>query len=405
MINPLRLRNNIHSTEKSSAEKLKSKNEDKKIKKDLKKELLQNSNNYFSDDYFKAREKFRAAAKNKNMDCWSEKIQDDLTIDFAYRNPESEKLLIIVSGVHGVEGYAGSALQLIFLDKIYSQFKDSFAILLIHSYNPYGFKNNRRVNENNVDLNRNCLNNYSENRGIDKNLKDFFMKNEKIFFPNCPRQNKLIEESKYSFILAKTLLKHGVEGAIKAGAIGQNFYPKGVGFIGLGEEKSTKIFKETVNKFTSNFKKTILLDIHTGLGRKNNISAYAENPKNTEEFFALKKAFKNLKSRKLSKMGSLSHSGSITQYFYGNSKSKINVGIIMEIGTASNVSPTLSLATLSRANLEENQITHFGPKNKLEKARLKLKNVYLPNAKRHRKVILVKSEKFLKDFCKQTELL
>ncbi len=371
------------------------KNNSARYEKDIKK--------YFSEDYFEAREKFRNATKN--LITWSEKIEDGLTVDFAFSDSGKDKLIIIVSGVHGVEGYAGSALQIYYMDKIFSQFKNSFSVLLIHAYNPYGFRNNRRVNESNVDLNRNCLTNYKSDGAVDSKFKELFLKHKKIFSPGCPRKNNLIEESKYSVVLAKVLLKHGIEGAIQAGSLGQNLYPEGVGFIGLREEKSTKIFKETIDKFTRNYKKTILLDIHTGLGKRNSISSYCENPENSPEFISMKSVFKNLKSRKLSRISSLAHSGSITDYFYNNSKSATTISIIMEIGTVSHLSSALSLKALSSANLQENQITHFGPKAKLEKARLKLKRLYFPNSKRHRKLILSKSGKILRVLSGQIELL
>lgn len=360
---------------------------------------------YFSENYFDARTKFRLITSNENMASWSETVQEDLTMDFAFKDSGSDKLLIIVSGVHGVEGYAGSALQLLFMEKIYEKFNESFSLLVIHAYNPYGFCNNRRVNENNVDLNRNCLKDYNSINEGDEKFRALFLRHKKIFSPDSPRKNGLIEESKYSFALAKVLLKHGVEGAITAGSRGQNLYPKGVGFIGLQEEKSTRAFKDILVKFTPNFKKTILVDIHTGLGRRNSISAYAENPKSSAEFATIKKVMKGLKSRESSRISSLSHSGSITEYFYKNSKSKVNISLIIEIGTVSNLSSTLSLATLSRVNLEENQITHFGPRNKLEKARKNLRNAYFPNAKRHRRVILEKSGKLLEDLCCQIEIM
>jgi hypothetical protein len=399
MINPLRRKKQKIASNK----KIKSKISKIGIFTNQKNKLLEK---YFSQNYSEARDKFRAATAD--MTCWSEKIQGDLTMDFAFHAPEnysSDKLLILVSGVHGVEGYAGSALQLLFLDKIYSNFKNSFAVLLIHAYNPYGFNNNRRVNETNVDLNRNCLENYNSNSAVDKKFRELFLKHKEVFSPECPRRNKIIEESKYSFILAKVLLKHGIEGTIQAGSLGQNLYPKGVGFIGLNEEKSTKIFKDTINKFSPQFNKTILLDIHTGLGRRSSISSYAENSKTSPDFLLAKKALKNLKSKKLSKISSLSHAGSITQFFYNHSKSKENISIIMEIGTMSRVSPALSLAALSRANLEENQITHFGPKKKLEKARLNLKKAYFPDEKSYRKAILAKSEKLLINLSRQIELM
>lgn len=86
------------------------------------------------------------------------------------------------SGVHGVEGYAGSAIQLNFLqsllekvmgdswvywviycwdlntqDSVSEVLSDDFAILVIHVVNPYGMSWWRRWNENNVDLNRNLI--------------------------------------------------------------------------------------------------------------------------------------------------------------------------------------------------------------------------------------------------------
>jgi len=66
------------------------------------------------------------------------------------------RTLLISSGLHGVEGFAGSATQLQFLDKM--QFPpDDTAVVLFHSLNPYGMAWLRRVNEQNVDLNRNFL--------------------------------------------------------------------------------------------------------------------------------------------------------------------------------------------------------------------------------------------------------
>ena len=71
---------------------------------------------------------------------------------------KSGKVLLSSSGVHGVEGYPGSAIQLAVMDDLSKQdpFKDH-AIIFIHAVNPYGMAWWRRFNENNVDLNRNFL--------------------------------------------------------------------------------------------------------------------------------------------------------------------------------------------------------------------------------------------------------
>lgn len=79
--------------------------------------------------------------------------------------------LIHSSGVHGVEGYLGSAVQIRFLHELVNRNEDHLVvtnkslatkykmrrILLIHSVNPFGMRHHRRTNKNNVDLNRNAL--------------------------------------------------------------------------------------------------------------------------------------------------------------------------------------------------------------------------------------------------------
>ena len=63
------------------------------------------------------------------------------------------------SGVHGVEGFFGSAVQLAWLSRQAAGERppNDGAVVLIHAVNPYGFAKLRRTNEDNVDLNRNYL--------------------------------------------------------------------------------------------------------------------------------------------------------------------------------------------------------------------------------------------------------
>ena len=63
---------------------------------------------------------------------------------------------MLISGTHGVEGFAGSALQVGLLDEgIQNELSPESAVLMIHAINPYGMAHLRRFNEDNVDLNRN----------------------------------------------------------------------------------------------------------------------------------------------------------------------------------------------------------------------------------------------------------
>lgn len=84
---------------------------------------------------------------------------EDLAIDVAQLgDDDAESVLLIVSGTHGVEGYAGSALQSWWLDeRSPAATLDGLRVVILHGFNPVGFSWVRRVNEDNVDLNRNFV--------------------------------------------------------------------------------------------------------------------------------------------------------------------------------------------------------------------------------------------------------
>ncbi len=121
---------------------------------------------YFQESYGDCRQSFLAEAglapgQYDHAELFSVRVPSqsdpDLFIDFLYLPPlhDSGKLLVLSSGVHGVEGFTGSAVQQMFLRELLTQeVLMETGILFMHSVNPYGFKHLRRVTENNVDLNR-----------------------------------------------------------------------------------------------------------------------------------------------------------------------------------------------------------------------------------------------------------
>ncbi len=85
---------------------------------------------------------------------------EELAIDAAILGSEQpERVLILSSGLHGVEGFFGSAVQLAFLKQGMTGHLPgrNDALILLHALNPFGFAWVRRFNEENVDLNRNLL--------------------------------------------------------------------------------------------------------------------------------------------------------------------------------------------------------------------------------------------------------
>ena len=119
----------------------------------------------FSARYAQARVKFLEAAATAGTRIASHnhplpgRDGEVLALDTALDGPEqSERLLIVSSACHGVEGYCGSGVQVFALHDTEwrARARDAgVAVLYIHALNPYGFSHLRRVTHENVDLNRN----------------------------------------------------------------------------------------------------------------------------------------------------------------------------------------------------------------------------------------------------------
>jgi uncharacterized protein DUF2817 len=116
----------------------------------------------FAADYSTARHKFveACAASSGQLRSFFHPLSSptlELATECYWVGPEdADNVLVIISATHGVEGFCGSAAQIQWLRQN-PRLPDSTALLLIHALNPYGFAHCRRVNEDNVDLNRNFI--------------------------------------------------------------------------------------------------------------------------------------------------------------------------------------------------------------------------------------------------------
>ena len=141
---------------------------------------------FFSSSYNEARSKFRQAVQNaggelhtypldvsKAHSTYTTDKVEDLSIDVGVIKlaveGKSKGALLHLSGVHGVEGFAGSSIQLALLEHMrqhaslyplttsdknhHDEGEGELKVIFVHTVNPFGMANRRRVNENNVDLN------------------------------------------------------------------------------------------------------------------------------------------------------------------------------------------------------------------------------------------------------------
>mmetsp|Transcript_3466 Transcript_3466/g.6940 ORF Transcript_3466/g.6940 Transcript_3466/m.6940 type:complete len:455 (+) Transcript_3466:89-1453(+) len=209
----------------------------------------------------------------------------DYTIDIAVIPGQTEGLVFHSSGVHGVEGYAGSAIQLAFLEIMIQAYQQPDkvemsshpTVVLIHTVNPFGMANYRRFNENNVDLNRNGLqpNEWKSPYVTANGNRDNYNLFSPLFNPARPSTTW---DATYGFFVqaAQELVTYGLPRLKEAMVRGQYHDPKGIFYGGQqGPEPSLSLLQEWVSQFlgttsdndtSHEYQAVTWIDVHTGLG-------------------------------------------------------------------------------------------------------------------------------------------
>ncbi len=161
------------------------------------------------------------------------------------------------SGIHGVEGFAGSAIQLRALDGLQPVGADE-AIVFVHILNPFGMAWLRRFNEHNVDLSRNWL----EGGGARTGAPRVYRLVSRFLNPSVIRPWDL-------FYLKAILLilRYGFGPLRQAIAGGQYEDPQGLFYGGSRLEEGPAKFKAWLNDNRSTVRRLFVIDVHTGLGR------------------------------------------------------------------------------------------------------------------------------------------
>jgi hypothetical protein len=223
----------------------------------------------FPADYFAAREQFVTRATALGWTLSSHTIAargpdgEALTIDTAmYEPPDTRGTVIVTSGLHGIEGFLGSAVQSSCLLKPRgcnpSASASNVRLVFVHALNPYGFAWLRRANEDNVDLNRNFLAAGKEYRGFPDgyNLLDPFL--------NPPGPPRKWEPFRLRAALA--IMRWGMPALKAAIASGQYDYPRGLFFGGHGPCETHRLVRDHFAMWLGPDGRAIHLDFHTGLG-------------------------------------------------------------------------------------------------------------------------------------------
>ncbi|MCC5814771.1 MAG: DUF2817 domain-containing protein [Leptospira sp.] len=294
-------------------------------------------------------------------------LDTDLTIDY-FQLPSLKKTkstLIITSGMHGVECAAGAAVQRNFLSEIYSSQinLDYTSVLVIHSINPFGFKYNRRVTENNVDLNRNFL----------KNRKGFQRFNEgypKVFEflnPKVSLHSKSFSSRLFLMKALWTIIKMGIPAIKQASLQGQYHYPEGIYFGGTNYEPLRKPLGKLIRNFAKKSPRVLLVDIHTGYGERGKLHFFPSDPKKPRFKKYTEEIFEGYKIDWASDEEFFTVTGDLCTYVYKILPKKCEIiPMVFEYGTLNSQSTLGAIESMKRL-IRENQGYHYGYKNHEER--------------------------------------
>jgi hypothetical protein len=223
---------------------------------------------YFSPDYFTAKSRWRSAASRLGCRLESHEIDaaspinDRLTIDIAILgNPLAHKTIVISSGLHGVEGLFGSAVQLALIEEYlaHNQLSSDLSIVMIHTLDPFGCAWYRRWNEDNIDLNRNFLVSDEVYRGSPPAYPQL----DSFLNPQSP-------PSSLEPFLAKSLgliASYGMSTLKNTLPVGQYEFPQGLFFGGKARSQTQQILTAHLRRWLGLAKQVLHLDLHSGLGK------------------------------------------------------------------------------------------------------------------------------------------
>jgi hypothetical protein len=223
---------------------------------------------FFSQSYAEAREKFLKAAEAAGaqiVDSHPHPLKGpdggDLATDVAWLGPrDAKKLLVLNSSTHGIEGYCGSGCQISWLENRHYH-RDStpdVAALIIHAINPYGFAHGRRVNEDNVDLNRNFV----DFSGELPSNPDYEALQEHV----NPAQWTPEAIARADAAIAAFYKMPNTDFVPKAVHRGQYVNAKGTFYGGTKPTWSRRTFESIAGEWMRRASDLCLVDYHTGLG-------------------------------------------------------------------------------------------------------------------------------------------
>jgi hypothetical protein len=310
---------------------------------------------YFTRTYSDARTRFLEAAEaaggsvtsleNPHQGPDGERLFTDVAV-FGPRDATS--ILVVSSGTHGVEGFAGSGVQSGLLQEgIAGRLPNGVQLVMIHGINPYGMAHGRRVNEDNVDLNRNFLDHATPppvNPGYE-HLADVIAPTSMAFW------REVGAFSRFVWYVAR----NGKTGLTKAVSGAQYTHPDGLFYGGRFPTWSNTTVRAIAERWLSHADRVVIVDVHTGLGEYGSAEIILNSPEDSPAYGRAVAMWGAEQVRSTVSGGSVSiHLGATLKLAFPEMLPNSEVtAVSLEYGTV----PILEVAKALRA---ENWLHHYG---------------------------------------------
>ncbi len=297
----------------------------------------------------------------------------ELSIDIAVLgSSKPNRALVHTSGIHGVEGFVGSAVQLGLLKSL-PALKEDTALILVHVLNPFGMAWLRRVNELNVDLNRNFLQCSEQWQGANVTYANL----DSLLNPATPPRFDA-----FYLRAALAVIKFGFAALQQAVAGGQHEFAKGLFYGGRGLEQGPQVYKQWLREQLPKMEKLVVIDVHSGLGPWSVASDLVQVCNG-----ALSTSFYNNITTGLSQPKTHRrpmyriHGGQSDAFTELYPDTPLDV-IVQEFGTYTGL-------RVLHALRDENRLHHFGERENLQhEAKCRIKEVFCPRSHQWRQAAL-----------------
>ncbi|MCU0271242.1 MAG: M14 family metallopeptidase [Acidimicrobiales bacterium] len=245
--------------------------------------------------YDECRARFRRVASELRLPVWSHTIDPPgpsgqrLAIDAVRIGAaRPRRALTVLSGVHGVEGFLGSALQCRLVQTVVGRaasgtLPDDVAVVVVHAVNPWGMAWWRRQNESNVDLNRNWRRDTLEpahNEAYDE-LHPYA----------CPDTAELPSVEALVVDALRLVDERGLAWVRDGITRGQYRHADGLHYGGERTEASNRFLEEVVTEHVGGVELALTLDLHTGHGPRGAVTLLSDQPPGSDQDGFLREHF------------------------------------------------------------------------------------------------------------------